>query len=127
MTAAVLLWAGPALASPAPYGPGGSGRPTKQSDLTLSYMSPTGFARAVKLTCDPAGGGHPKPAAACAELARVDGDPGKIPSAGGMCTMIYAPITAAVTGKWRGKAVAWSHRFGNDCVMRDATGALFTF
>lgn len=127
VSAAVLLWSSPALASPAPYGPGGSGRPTAQADLTLSYMSETGFARAVKLTCDPAGGGHPKPADACATLASVAADPAKIPTAGGMCTMIYAPITAQLTGKWHGTAVNWAHDFGNDCEMRQATGVLFDF
>jgi subtilisin inhibitor-like len=97
------------------------------TELTLAYMADAGFATAVKLTCDPAGGGHPTPAAACAALAEVDADPARIKPAKNACILIYQPITAQMTGVWHGRTVNWSQKFGNSCEMRRATGVLFTF
>ena len=44
-----------------------------------------------------------------------------------MCTMEYAPITAEITGKWKGKKVDWSRKFGNTCDLTRTTGVLFAF
>jgi hypothetical protein len=41
--------------------------------------------------------------------------------------MIYAPITAQISGTWRGKKITWSQRYGNPCEMTRATGVLFEF
>src|SRR3954454_2935923 len=90
--------------------------------LELSYMADAGYAAAVKLRCDPARGAHPTPARACNELKRVAGHPDRLRPARTMCTMIYAPITAAITGTWKGKPVTWSHKYGNSCEMTRATG-----
>ncbi|MEU4236612.1 SSI family serine proteinase inhibitor [Actinoplanes sp. NPDC026619] len=117
--AAAVLAAGPA----APRDHQGYG----ETKLTLSYLADAGFARAVKLECDPAGGGHPQPDQACAELARVNGDAGRIEPGHSACFLIYAPVTAEITGTWHGATVTWSHKFGNICEMRRATGDLFTF
>ncbi|MGX6604267.1 SSI family serine proteinase inhibitor [Micromonosporaceae bacterium Da 78-11] len=146
-SAAVLLGSGPASAvatGPAP-GPRLSSRPDLAkpdrakpdrvkpgysepgSQLTLTYMAEAGFAMAVKLTCEPAGGGHPDAAAACATLTETGADPAKIAPVQGMCMMIYAPITAEITGTWRGTPVAWTHKYGNGCEMKRATGVLFQF
>jgi hypothetical protein len=95
--------------------------------LTLSYLADAGYAAAVKLQCYPPGGGHPHPELACAELAEVNGVPDRIEPGHNACFLIYAPITAEITGKWRGRAVTWSHKFGNACEMRRATGDLFGF
>ncbi|PRY30099.1 SSI family serine proteinase inhibitor [Pseudosporangium ferrugineum] len=101
---------------------------TKKTELHLSYMSDAGFAAAVILRCEPAGGAHPKKGKACAALARAGGDPAKLkPVRGMMCTMEYAPITAEVTGRWRGKRVDWSRTFGNPCEMTRATGVVMAF
>ncbi|MFD0517241.1 SSI family serine proteinase inhibitor [Paractinoplanes durhamensis] len=122
LAASAALVAGGAADGPRDH-PGGYG----SSKLTLSYMADSGFADAVKLECDPAGGGHPHPDLACAELALVDGQVDRIEPARNACFLIYAPVTAEITGDWRGVPVTWSHKFGNMCEMRRATGALFDF
>jgi subtilisin inhibitor-like len=98
-----------------------------RTDLTLAYMAEAGYATAVTLRCDPPGGAHPKPSAACRALRTVSGHPARLKLAQTMCTMIYAPITAQITGRWRGKKISWSKTYGNTCEMTRATGVLFRF
>jgi hypothetical protein len=98
-----------------------------ETKLTLSYTADAGFADAVKLDCDPPAGGHPHAKLACDELARAGGQPDRITPGHNACFLIYAPVTAEITGQWRGTAITWSHRFGNVCEMRRATGDLFDF
>jgi subtilisin inhibitor-like len=119
--AAALVAGGAAAAGPRDH----TGYPS--SKLTLSYQADAGFAAAVKLECDPAGGGHPRPDLACAELAEAGGQVDRIEPDRRMCLLVYAPVTAEITGDWRGTTVTWSHTFGNTCEMRRATGELFTF
>ena len=117
---AVLGIAGPAAA--AATGP--AARPT---GLHLSYTADPGYAAAVTLTCEPAGGGHPKPAKACAVLKKVSGDPARLKPRRTMCTLEYAPVTAEITGTWRGRTVHWSQTFGNPCDLTRTTGVIFAF
>ena len=121
VVAVALPPCGPALAAPAP------GAASRRTELTLSYAADAGYATAVVLRCDPPGGGHPRAARACRVLAKAGGSPSNIRPARRMCLMIYAPITAHVTGVWRGVRVRWSRRFGNACEMTRATGVLFDF
>jgi hypothetical protein len=93
----------------------------------VSYLADAGYAAAVKLRCNPAGGAHPKKGKACQALARVGGDPARLAPAARMCTMEYAPITAQVKGSWQGRKVNWSHKFGNTCDMHRTTGVLTAF
>ena len=113
--AAVLLLAAPASAA------------TTRTELTVSYLADAGYAAAVKLRCDPAGGAHPRKVEACRSLARVGGDPSRLTPAPLMCTMEYAPVTAQVKGTWQGRTVDWSHKFGNRCDMHRTTGVLTAF
>ncbi|GAA3942304.1 SSI family serine proteinase inhibitor [Actinoplanes auranticolor] len=122
IAAAVLLLAAPAVAT-APASAAGA----KKTDLTVSYLAEAGYAAAVKLRCDPAGGAHPQKVRACRALKRVGGDPAGLKPAPLMCTMEYAPVTAQVTGSWRGRPVNWSHTFGNRCDMHRTTGVLTAF
>jgi hypothetical protein len=96
-------------------------------ELTLSYLADAGYAAAVKLRCDPDGGAHPKPTQACDTLNKVDGDPDRIRPARIMCMLIYAPVTAEITGTWKGRHLDWSKTYGNSCEMFRATGVLFRF
>ncbi|WP_433829308.1 SSI family serine proteinase inhibitor [Actinoplanes sp. CA-015351] len=112
--AAVALGGGPAARPPA-------------GDLTLTYMADAGFASAVKLTCDPVGGGHPKGAEACALLRTIDADPARLPAGDRMCILLYQPVTAELKGVWQGRDVSWRHTYGNTCEMNRATGVLFQF
>ena len=117
-TLATLLSAAPASAAGKAAG----------SQLTLTYTAAAGYAAAVLLDCHPAGGSHPTPVKACNTLKKVGGKPAKLkPAAGEMCTLEYAPITAEITGRWKGREVQWTQTFGNRCEMLRATGVLFTF
>ncbi|MFI5492024.1 SSI family serine proteinase inhibitor [Actinoplanes sp. NPDC051859] len=120
---AVLVLAGVAAAAPATAAPAAK----KKTELTLSYTAEAGYAAAVVLRCDPAGGPHPKKGKACAALAKVNGNPAKLKPANTMCTMEYAPITAEITGKWQGKKVKWTQQYGNPCEMTRATGVVLAF
>ncbi|MFD0901217.1 SSI family serine proteinase inhibitor [Actinomadura sediminis] len=61
-------------------------------------------AKVWTLTCDPPGGSHPEPAAACAALAEAE-DPFE-PVTSKICTKIYGgPATATVQGTWRGREI----------------------
>ena len=101
--------------------------PRAGTELTLSYTAEAGFAAAVKLSCDPPAGGHPKPAEACATLKQVGADLGKLPAGDRMCVLLYQPVTAELKGVWRGEPVTWRHTYGNTCEMNRATGVLFQF
>jgi Subtilisin inhibitor-like len=108
----------------------GSGRPDgadPSARFTVSYRADAGFAAAVTLECDPAGGGHPRAAEACALLDTAGGDPDRIPQPPTACIMIYMPVRAEVTGTWHGSPITWQHRYGNACEMRRALGVLIAF
>jgi hypothetical protein len=124
---AVLGTAAPVAA--ATTGPSAAPRPatTPRTNLVVSYMADAGYAAAVTLTCHPAGGAHPKPAKACAALAKVSGKPNKLKPAPMMCTMEYAPITAQINGVWKGKKIKWSKTYPNSCDLARTTGVIFAF
>ena len=119
LTSATAVLLGGAAAAAGPDRP--------RTDLTLAYMAEAGYATAVTLRCDPPGGAHPKPFAACRTLRTIEGRPARLKPARIMCTMIYAPITAQITGRWHGKKINWSKTYGNTCEMTRATGVLFRF
>jgi subtilisin inhibitor-like len=99
-----------------------------KTELTLAYMADAGYATAVVLKCTPKpGGSHPKAAEACKILKHVGGQPARLIPGRSMCMMVYAPITAEITGRWQGKKMKWSKKYGNTCEMTRATGVLFTF
>ncbi|MBT2227069.1 SSI family serine proteinase inhibitor [Nonomuraea sp. NEAU-A123] len=116
LCAAVLATAAPALAEPAHW-----------SALKILIVVNKRVAQAAILTCDPDDGTHPTPAAACALLRKVSGDPAKlnvVPDP--LCTTEYQPHTVLVRGRWRGVAVKFSHLYTNACQMKAAGGAVFT-
>ncbi|MEV6346665.1 SSI family serine proteinase inhibitor [Actinoplanes sp. NPDC051851] len=101
--------------------------PVATSTLRLMYEDGSGGPVTVALTCDPAGGGHPRAAEACAALAVVGADPGRLSPGDTYCYLVFRPVTAQVTGVWRGRSVTWRHTYGNDCELARATGVLFEF
>lgn len=67
------------------------------------------------LTCDPPGGDHPDPAAACAALDRARAPFDPVP-AGMNCTMIYGgPQTATITGSWGATPVHAAYKRTDGC------------
>jgi hypothetical protein len=94
--------------------------------LWLLTSGTNGSARFANLTCDPSGGSHPEADAACRDLAAARGDFGKLPGDGGRaCPDVYAPVTAAAFGVWRGTPVTYGARYGNACELSVTTGPVF--
>ncbi|WP_088320950.1 SSI family serine proteinase inhibitor [Kineosporia sp. R_H_3] len=69
-----------------------------------------------RLECDPPGGDHPDPAAACAAL-DAKGATALLPvPKDQMCTMVYGgPEKATVEGTWRGNPVSTTFDRSNGC------------
>jgi hypothetical protein len=100
------------------------------TQLTLTIAngeSPAPVVRRTVLRCTPTGGTHPRAAAACTALRKVDGNLAKLNVAAGVCTMEYAPRTVTATGTWAGRQVRFRHTYGNQCVMRNQAGPVYRF
>jgi len=76
------------------------------TDLTIVVSDGSGKTSTWRLTCDPPGGTHPNPKAACRVL-ETNGAVALPPVAQSKaCTQIYGgPETATVTGTWHGQPV----------------------
>ncbi|WP_318200692.1 SSI family serine proteinase inhibitor [Streptomyces sp. SCL15-4] len=119
LAVAALLTAGPARAA------------TREARAdTWLYLTVTkgnaraGIPRGALLRCDPPRW-HARAAEACAELADVGGDIGRIPAENVFCPMIYAPVTTRALGRWNGKAVDFRETYTSACVMRARTRHVF--
>jgi hypothetical protein len=92
----------PVVTSPSP---GGSDSPEGSEGLVVVVDDGSGQLTTWTLTCDPPGGDHPDPEAACAALDEHADALQPVP-ADRQCTMQYGgPQTATVTGTWRGQPV----------------------
>lgn len=100
-----------------------------RSELLLSVqLGRSGGARAVTLTCDPDGGMHPDPRAACDRLRGVAGDLARLDVSPGVhCTEEYDPHLVRATGTWHGSPVAFERAYGNACELVAGTGEVFIF
>lgn len=91
---------------------------TGEDGLVITVTSdPDDPATAVtwELTCEPAGGTHPDPEAACAAL-EAAADALEPVAADAVCTMIYGgDAVATITGTWNGAAVDASFNLRNGC------------
>lgn len=98
-----------------------------RTDLVVEVrLGPGAAPTRTTLTCDPPGGDHPDPAAACAALAR-EPDPFVPLPADAICTEIYGgPETATVTGTYAGRPVALTLSRTDGCRIAqwDRLGAL---
>jgi Subtilisin inhibitor-like len=83
----------------------GSSQPG-DTDLTIVINDGSGSTKTWRLTCDPAGGTHPDPQAACQAL-EANGAAALPPvPKDKACTQIYGgPETATISGTWNGQAV----------------------
>ncbi|PCG85328.1 protease inhibitor protein [Streptomyces sp. WZ.A104] len=76
--------------------------------------------RAVTLTCAPrAEGTHPEAAAACKELASVQGKFAELTAgpSNRICTRQWDPVVVTAHGVWEGKRVTFHTTYGNACEM----------
>ena len=90
--------------------------PAGATELTIVVDDGSGGTTTWRLTCDPAGGDHPTPDAACAALAK-NGETALPPvPKDRMCTQQYGgPEKATVTGTWRGTPVSATFSKTNGC------------
>ncbi|MFF5115168.1 SSI family serine proteinase inhibitor [Streptosporangium sp. NPDC000509] len=122
----------PAQIMPAPVRPFPGERPSRSSRVLVLSLArgekPLPALGHALLLCDQPGGTHPDAVHACALLANVLGDPGKLrPRPGVACTLEYDPVTVAATGIWNGRFIRFERTYGSLCSMRAATGPLFAF
>ncbi|WP_329274905.1 subtilase-type protease inhibitor [Streptomyces sp. NBC_00691] len=103
---------------------------SKGSDVSSAVV-----LRAVTLSCAPtAGGTHPAPEAACAEL-KATSERGAFdglltsPDPDRMCPQHFDPVTVTVDGVWEGSRTSWEYTFANTCTMGVTlnSGAAFAF
>lgn len=106
----------------------GTASANQTSYLSLAIAFQEGPIKVVTLECAPAGGNHPNPKAACADLMPVDGDLNQV---GGdqtaACTMEYRPVNASARGHWEGQPISWDAEFPNNCTLATNTGTVFHF
>lgn len=111
----------------------GAAVPMARLRLTVIDESrPVPVSRWVSLTCDPAGGTHPRAVEACRELhlnlAPIAGRPADaITGLTARCTTEYAPRTILAEGHWSRRAIRHRADYGNDCLLRAATGTVYQF
>jgi len=99
-----------------PQAPASETGGTVTTDLTIVSDDGNGKTETWTLTCDPAGGTHPKPEAACSSLTAKGTTAMPAVAKDKICTQIYGgPQTAKVTGTWQGKAVNASFTRKNGC------------
>jgi hypothetical protein len=89
----------------------------KVTALTITLKkSPSSAARTWTLTCDPAGGSHPSPKKACAQLAENADQAFKPLPSDAVCTEIYGgPEQGTVTGTWQGAPVRMEYQRKDGC------------
>ena len=91
----------------------------------LQVMKPDGeLLRSCTLTCEPAGGSHPNPEEACAQLAAAKGDIAGIPPRNTVCPRIFDPVVLMAEGIWRGEERSFKQEFGNICEGIAGTGGV---
>ncbi len=105
--------AGPATSTSPSASPSATAGPTS---LTVTVLDSKGAApQSWTLTCDPTGGTHPDPAAACSALAAVPA-PFTPVSPKVACTEIYGgDQTATIVGTYAGEPVDASYDRTNGC------------
>jgi hypothetical protein len=106
---------GPDAGSPAPD-PSPAGTPTPNSVLSITVSDGNGATTTWRLTCDPAGGDHPGPAAACQALEQAAGTAlPAVPSDVACAEVFGGPETATITGTWQGQPVNSQLARNNSC------------
>jgi hypothetical protein len=101
-----------------PAQPGGTGGVTASgpTDLTVVVDDGSGGTTTWRVTCDPPGGDHPDPAAACRALEQNGATALPPVPSDRMCTQIFGgPEKATVTGTWHGKPVRSTFAKNNGC------------
>ena len=95
------------------------------ASLTILLDDGFGVRTTWTLTCEPAGGTHPTPRAACGVLGAKGATALPAPRDGAVCTQQYGgPQKAKLTGSWRGKKVSAELSLENGCQITRWTALL---
>ncbi|MFE2754746.1 SSI family serine proteinase inhibitor [Actinosynnema sp. NPDC059335] len=107
---AAALAAAPASASSA------AAAPAATADLTITVHDPLGSAvRQYQLTCDPDGGTHPRPKAACEAIRTTPEAVKPVPPTTNCRDVVYGPERAKVSGLLFGVPVTAEFRRTDSC------------
>jgi hypothetical protein len=99
-----------------PQAPAAESGGTVTTELTIVSNDGSGKTETWTLTCDPAGGTHPDPEAACAALTAKGTTAMPAVAKDKMCTQQFGgPQTAKITGTWKGETVDASFSRTNGC------------
>jgi hypothetical protein len=120
--AAIGLCAAATLAAPFAALPAAAAAAGAELFITVTPVN--GGAYAMRLTCDPDGGFHPNPVAACDALRNVDGYVEDLNVDPGPCPRIYDPVEVNVDGHWYGRPNPYYQEFANRCEMERKLGPL---
>lgn len=92
------------------------GAPEGATRLTVTVW-PGGSAppQRWQLTCEPSGGDHPDPAAACAALSSVADPFAPIPPDRACAQIYFGPQQARIAGTWRGRPVDAAYARADGC------------
>ena len=103
----------------------GAGQPAPSAfDLSIITKESGEVVATRTLSCNPAGGSHPNPVAACEQLSKAAGRIEDIPEKQGICTEIFLPVILRASGTWNGEERRYEHEFPNRCVGVLATGGV---
>ncbi|RRO18697.1 hypothetical protein EIL87_06170 [Saccharopolyspora rhizosphaerae] len=100
-----------------------------QSTFTLTIADGQN-SRSVVLQCDPAGGDHPRAAAACEELRAANGNFENLRAgvqSTEQCTKDRRSVKATAQGNWNDRIVTYQYSADNACELHRSTGSVFAF
>jgi Subtilisin inhibitor-like len=87
-----------------------------ETNLTIVISDGSGSSKTWRLTCDPPGGTHPDPSAACRALETNGAAALPAVPKDKACTQIYGgPETATITGTWQGERVISTFARNDGC------------
>lgn len=86
------------------------------TELVVTYHDGYGSTSRWTLRCDPVGGSHPRPEAACRALAEHAAEALPAVPLGQRCAQVHGgPQTATVSGTWQGRLVSSRFSRTNGC------------
>jgi Subtilisin inhibitor-like len=91
-------------------------RPAQQTRLTITVWDhDSAQPHRWQLACDPPGGDHPDPAAACAALAAASAPFAPVPPGRNCAQVFFGPQRAEISGTWLGQPVHTTYRRTDSC------------
>ncbi|KAI8368838.1 subtilisin inhibitor [Choanephora cucurbitarum] len=77
------------------------------------------------LSCNPDGGSHPRPQAACEFLQSINGNFNGLPASQILCTLEYNPVNVTILGLYQGRFTVFNNQYSNECFAIGALGNLY--